>query len=204
MLRTALVATFSILLVVSMATSPVFALPEFHFGKQLSAKQCKTDDAKKIIDVTQKILNDVDSGVAGNNWAFDNFERQIQVWKLSDNTFCAITHYDGHFVTVAGPSPGGTNTVTAGIKGDIEGGYRTTLFTGTLLSSPTKPTHGDIGVFDYQCDISGTCPGFVDWTTLYFSSTSGFDLAWWGWQYHAGKHGSWINAIDGNSGDITG
>ena len=36
------------------------------------------------------------------------------------------------------------------------------------------------------------------------TTTSGFDVgAWWGWVYHAGSNGSWVNAVSGNSGDIT-
>ena len=49
---------------------------------------------------------------------------------------------------------------------------------------------------------TSVCPGLVDWTAQYFSSTSGYDLAWWGWEYRAGRHGTWVNALSGNSGDI--
>jgi hypothetical protein len=44
----------------------------------------------------------------------------------------------------------------------------------------------------------------IDWLTLYFSSTSGFNLDWWGWIYHSGSNGTWVNAISSSSGDITG
>jgi hypothetical protein len=54
---------------------------------------------------------------------------------------------------------------------------------------------------NYQCNIDGTCPGAVDWVGQYFSSYA-FDYLWWGWVYHAGSHGSWVNSVDGNSGDI--
>jgi hypothetical protein len=198
------------LIVVVLAVLP-FMLPlaqaapaHLDFRKQLSAKQCKTDGAKKIIEVAQKIVNDADSGVAGNAWAMDAYHRHIEVWQLPDNSFCAITKYDGKFVTLAGASPQNTGTVTAGVKGTFEGGYRSTIFIGTLLATPLKSTHGYIGTFNYQCDTSFNCPGYVDWTTFYFSSTAGFDLAWWGWIYHAGHLGTWVNSVDGNSGDITG
>ncbi|TBR26429.1 MAG: hypothetical protein EPO63_00200 [Candidatus Nitrosotenuis sp.] len=194
-------ALLAIILITSIAVMPSFAEPEHKIGKHLNSKQCRTDDAKKIIQVTQKVLNSVDSGVAGNNWAQDSYIRHIQVWQLSDGSFCAILKYEGHFVTFSGPSPAGTSTVDAGVKGTFDGGYVTTNFTGTL--SPTVPTHGSIGSFDYQCDVSGNCPGFVNWIDLYFADTDGFDLTWWGWKYHAGKHGSWVNSIDGNFGDIT-
>jgi hypothetical protein len=198
--RTVPAILIAVILITSLTVIPSFAHPEQKIGKHLNAKQCKEDGAKKIIQVTQKVLNSVDSGVAGNYWAQDDYVRHIQVWQISDGSFCAIVKYEGHFVTFAGPSPSGASTVSAGVKGTLDGGYVTTIFTGTL--SPTIPTHGSIGTFDYQCDVSGICPGFVNWVELYFADTDGFDLAWWGWKYHAGKHGSWVNSIDGNSGDI--
>ena len=160
-----------------------------------------------VVNVTQHIISDADSGVAGNYWAFDNYERHIKVWQTGLTTYCAIVRYDGEFTTVAGPSPQNTGTVAADIQGEFKGGYRTTQFTGTW--APTKPTSGDLGTFDYACVLSAgnsvaTCPGHVDWTTFYFSGTSGFDLAWWGWIYKTDANGTWVNAITGNLGDITG
>ena len=58
----------AVILITSIMIMPSFADPEHKIGKHLNSKQCKTDDAKKIIQVTQKVLNSVDSGVAGNNW----------------------------------------------------------------------------------------------------------------------------------------
>ena len=44
-------------------------------------------------------------------------------------------------------------------------------------------------------------PGW-NWVGQYFESGYNFTYEWWGWIYHAGKHGTWVNSIDGNSGDI--
>jgi hypothetical protein len=100
----------------------------------------------------------------------------------------------GAFTTVAGASPGGTGTIAAGITGTFEGGYVSTVFTGVLKTVPGASTRGNIGSFDYACDTStGVCPGYVDWKSLYFDSTAGFDLAWWGWVYHGGDDGSAAN-----------
>ena len=191
------------------------AKPSEHlnFGTQLNAAECNTTGARLVINVIQRIIGDADSGEAGNNWAYDDFQRRIQVWQLSDDTFCAVVQYMGSFVTVMGQSPGffdpDTNdTVAAGVTGTFEGGYRSTVFTGTLKDPPDYRTSGNIGTFNYMCVIlpgvvgGAACPGYRDWTTFYFSSTLGFDLAWWGWVYHAGDNGSWVNSIDGNSGDI--
>ena len=193
------------------------AKPSEHlnFGTQLNAAECNTTGARLVINVIQHIIGDADSGEFGNYWAYDEVHRRIQVWQLSENpdTFCAVLKYMGSFVTVPGQSPGffdpDTNdTVAAGVTGTFEGGYRSTVFTGTLKDPPDYRTSGNIGTFNYMCVIlpgvvdGAACPGYRDWTTFYFSSTLGFDLAWWGWVYHAGDNGSWVNSIDGNSGDI--
>jgi hypothetical protein len=158
-----------------------------------------------VVNVTQHVINDADSGLAGY-WAFDKYDRHIKVWRTAPDTYCAILRYDGEFTTVAGRSPQNTGTVAAGIQGDFKGGYRATQFTGTFAA--TKPTSGNLGTFDYACVLSAgntvaTC-NHPDWLTFYFSSTNGFDLNWWGWIYTTEANGTWVNAISGNLGDITG
>ena len=158
-----------------------------------------------VVNVTQRIVNDADSGLAGY-WAFDAYTRHIKVWQTAPGTFCAIVRYDGGFTTVAGHSPQNTGTVAAGIQGDFNGGYLAT-FTGTF--APTRPTSGSLGRFDYACVLSAdhsvaTCPGFQDWTTFYFSSTNGWTENLWGWIYTTEANGTWLNASTGNLGDITG
>jgi hypothetical protein len=92
---------------------------------------------------------------------------------------------------------------TAGVQREVS-----TVFTATLKSTPLARTRGSIGTFDYLCDANGICPGSSFWAEKYFNNIIGFDLAWWGWIYHAGNNGSWQNACSptcgGNSGDITG
>jgi hypothetical protein len=168
---------------------------------QLEHKTC--GKGKLVIDAEQKVVNDVDSGLKGNNWAFDDYKRSLKVWQLGQSNYCTIVKYDGTFRAVAGVSPGGGGTVSDGVTGHFEGGYRMD-FNGTLLPTPAKKTHGSIGTFDYRCDTSGNCPGSVYWVTLYFSSVTGDDFDWWGWLYKAGKNGTWLNSIDGAKGDIVG
>jgi len=160
-----------------------------------------------VVNVTQRIINDADSGLAGY-WAFDAYNRHIQVWQTATNTFCTIVSYNGTFTTVAGFSPQNTGTVAAGIQGNFRGGYLAT-FTGTLLATPTKPTSGNLGTVDYACVLSSsntvaTCPGYQDWTTFYFSSLTGWTENQWGWIYTTEANGTWVNASTGNLGDITG
>lgn len=194
------VITFVGLLSAALSAGPAEHL---NFGQHINASQC-SPTGKLVINVVQHVTGDADSGVAGNAWAFDDFNRTIQVWQNAPNKFCAVVKYHGSFSTLAGPSPDGKATVGAGVDGTFEGGYQSTVFTGTLKANPAYSTRGNIGDFNYQCDINFNCPGAVDWTTIYFDATSDFGLAWWGWVYHAGDNGSWVNAITGNSGDITG
>jgi hypothetical protein len=168
---------------------------------QLQRKTC--GKGRLVINVEQKVVNDVDSGTQGNFWAFDTYHRSIQVWRLGTNNYCTIVNYSGQFRTIAGPSPGGGGTVGGGVTGTFEGGYRMD-FNGTLLAHPTVKTHGSIGTFDYRCTSAGTCPGSVYWVTFFFSNVTGDDFDWWGWLYKAGKNGTWLNSIDGARGDITG
>jgi hypothetical protein len=126
------------------------------------------------------------------------------VVQLGPSTFCATVKYQGHFTTIAGTAPEGTGTVGAGVVGTFEGGYVSTVFTATLVSHPMQRAMGSIGTFDYKCNASGNCPGYSSWTAFYFTAISGFDLAWWGWVYHGGNNGSWVNSITHNSGNITG
>jgi hypothetical protein len=191
---------------VLLSAASVFAAPGEHLnsGAQLHSGVSACPSGPLVINVVEKVLNDDDSGVAGNAWALDDFVRQIQVVDMGGGTFCATVKYQGSFTTFAGISPGGTGQVGAGVVGTFEGGYASTVFSATLKSTPGARVRGSIGTFDYACDAAFNCPGAVDWTTLYFDNVSGFDLAWWGWTYHAGNNGSWVNAISGNTGDITG
>lgn len=198
-MRNFLVTTAAVIAVAFSAAATALADPAFNLD-QLDESGC--GGGELVVDMEQNVLNDHDSGVAGNSWALDAYEREIRVWQTGVNTFCAIVRYDGEFVTLAGTSPGGSSTVAAGVEGDLEGGYRTTAFTATF--APTRPTEGDLGTFDYGCDVSPSCPGRVSWFGFYFTNISGLDLAWWGWSYDAGENGFWVNSIDGNSGEITG
>ncbi len=160
---------------------------------------------------------------------------QVVQTGVAPDTFCATVKYKGSFETVAGDSPGcdnvredghstckddkpppgdegdGTADLSAGVVGTFQGGYTATI-TGSLAASPGSRTKGSIGSFDYKCDPTtdpgdrSTCTGLFNWLDEYFASVSSFAFYWWGWVYHAGNNGSWVNAADppGNSGDITG
>lgn len=170
-------------------------------GSQLSPAKCGSNQ-KPLINVTQKVVNDPDSGTKGNVWAYDNFTRQIQVWQTASDTFCAIARYEGRFIAQKGQtSPGGTGTLAENVTGEFKGGFRATII-GTLLASTGAPTKGFIGKTNCERSTSSSCTGYVQsWTTLYFSSLTTFTLDWWGWTYHS-DCGTWVNAITGTTGDI--
>lgn len=180
----------------------------FNADKELSKSACGEKLGNPVINVTQKVQNDVDSGFGGNNWAFDYYTRHITIWQTStptegNPTYCAIVTYNGKFYAIPGQQgPGGTGALIdtstdAPVNGDMFGGYRD-IITGNLRTTPSNgwSTNGNVGTTNYQCNISATCPGIVSWRDMYFSTISSDTMPWWGWQYKGGSHGTWINAID--------
>jgi hypothetical protein len=123
-----------------------------------------------------------DSGLGGNDWANDTINRQLEIWEV-DGGYCASVKDQGSFVTVAGASPGNTDTVSAGITSKLKGGYTTTLLTLTGTFNPNNmPTRGNLGTYDHT-----NRPSFMSY------GLSGA-LADWGWVYETANNGSWVNA----------
>ena len=184
----------------------VSAAPGLKLDKQdIGPKQCNAG-AKLVVDVHFKILNDADSGFGGNYWANDNLDRHLRIWQQGPTAFCAQVEDHGKFVTYAGTSPGGAGTVSAGITGNIEGGYIAQI-TGTFAPPSDLATRGDLGTFDMGCDPLGNCSGSRPSFLSYFSGSPAWTQPQWGWIYHAGKNGTWLNQDDvaaADSGDITG
>ncbi len=199
--------------------SQVMAGP-FHlnWGGQVNPGRCDATPGTLVINVTLQVTNDGDTRVGGGFWALDDYNKHIQVWQVGTGTFCAVVRYMGSFVTLVGPSPQGTDSsIAAGIEGTFEGGYNA-IITGTLKSTPLKRTKGNLGAFNYNCQSNdpgdySTCTGIFSWTGAYFDTGYAFNYEWWGWIYHAGSNGTWVNrcgsdiptnpACTGNQGDIT-
>ena len=198
---------FLIIAVVSAAilgsmVATVFAAPiTLNWGNEVNPGKCDKV-GKPVINVVQKIVNDVDSGLGGY-WAFDHTTRHIQVWATNTtDEYCAVVQYEGKFDAQEGQaSPGNTGTLDGDEDGAFQGGYRATI-NGTLKTSPNWATRGSVGTTDYDCDLTANCPGYVNWVEQYFDGGYSFAYEWWGWIYHAGKHGTWVNSSDGNTGDI--
>ena len=154
-----------------------------------------------VVNVTMNVVNDADVGLAGDAWALDKYQRQIQVIQTGPNTYCAATRYSGAFGTLFGISPGATGFVSPGISSIFAGGDRFT-FHGQLRRD--VPTSGSIGTFDFACDASFNCPGRVDWRSLLFMNVTNFQTLWWSFGYVTyDGHGTWANRMDYSYGDIT-
>lgn len=191
-------AAFLVTALVAVSATSSNASP-FNTGKQTNSSACDTK-GKPVINVTEKVKT-VDSGQAGNYWAFDDVNRNIQVWRTGSNEFCAVVQNTGKFDSQAGQrSPGNTGILTGKEDGTFKGGYRAKIV-GALKTNPEWAMKGNVGTHDYGCDLSGTCNQYVNWVSVYFGPDPAFSYEWWGWNYTYKNH-TWVNSSDGNSGDI--
>jgi hypothetical protein len=165
-----------------------------------------------VLSVRYRVLDDVDTGSGGANWAFDTYTRTVKARRQGGGRFCAASTYVGTFATIAGASPAGTATIPAGIRGTLRGSS-TTTFKGTLAPAG-RPTRGDLGTKDFACtsdDRKGECAATFDWLSTYFTSPDGFKsfrYTRYAFTYTAteGGHGTWRDVLVGGrirtSGDI--
>lgn len=165
-----------------------------------------------VLSIHYRVLNDVDTGIRGNNWAFDTYTRTVRVRQKTRGRFCAASTYVGTFATIAGPSPAGKTTIPAGVRGTFKG-QSVTTFHGAIDESAT-PTRGDLGTKDFQCtsnDVKGRCAGTYDWLSHYFTSADNFKsftYVRYDFTYHAieGGNGTWMDKLVGGTyksrGDI--
>ena len=181
---------------------PASAAPVLEWSKETTKSACSGIGAP-VINVTQHVTGDVDSGFNGS-WAVDTYTRRIKVWETPAGDYCATVRYAGTFDAIEGaqsPGKGSTSVLGGDEDGSLVGGYRA-IISGELVADPSWRTSGTVGQFDYECTPTFDCPGAVDWVGQYFESDYAFDYEFWGWVYRAGRHGTWINASTGSSGDI--
>ncbi len=164
---------------------------------------------KLVLSVTYQVVNDVDTGVKGNNWAFDSYHRAVRVWRKTPARYCSASTYGGVFTSIEGPSPGGKTQLPAGIRGSFTGSSVTT-FRGTFAPRG-GPVRGFLGVKDFACtsaDEKGECAGTYDWLREYFTGIAAFRYARYSFAYHATENGkgTWRDKLVGGkirfSGDI--
>jgi hypothetical protein len=162
-----------------------------------------------VLSVSYRVQNDVDTGIKGNNWAFDTYTRSVRVWRKAPGRFCSASAYDGEFESIEGWSPGGKTELPAGIRGTFKGSSVTT-FHGKFAPAGA-PMRGFLGVKDFACtsaDVKGQCAGTWDWLRTYFSAFAGFRYVRYDFSYHAtvNGNGTWSDRLSNGkirySGDI--
>ena len=161
-----------------------------------------------LVDVTQHISNDPDSGFHGD-WAIDNFTRHIQIWAEGDH-YCGQADDNGTFTTFGGAtgvSPQSGAPLHEVVTGTMVGGTHGVL-TGTLGDANNWGTSGTAPAQD--CN-SVDCSMTSLWVNNYFpggnyaySPSPADSTGNWSWTYTAQQcgYGTWTNANAGSSGDI--
>ena len=143
-----------------------------------------------------------DSGTCGNDWANDTFKRFFKVTRNSDGSFTLREDFrDGHFVTIAGASPGACEastphgtTIRAGVRGEFHGFLAGRVTGGTFTAAGGCPA---------------PCTG-TKFVAIHFGTAAAWDVSPFRFRYEAddedGLHFThWQNASDdqgGNRGDI--
>jgi hypothetical protein len=164
---------------------------------------------KLVLSVSYRVLNDVDTGVKGNNWAFDTYTRTVHVWRKAPGRYCSASTYRGEFTSISGWSPGGKTQIPAGIRGTFKGSS-TTTFRGTFAPG-SAAVRGPLGVKDFMCssaDEKGQCSGTWDWLRTYFTGIDRFKYVRYAFSYRATENGrgTWSDTYTGGklrfSGDI--
>jgi len=187
------------------ATSPTHCT--LNWGAALSQRQ---GHGRPAVDVTQTVLNDVDSGFHGY-WATTDYHRLLRAWPMDEGSYRVVASYNGRFHGVEGqrsPGQAGGAPLSGDERGSLHGGYAGTV-DGSLLDDLDWPTRGFVGTYDYAGDVeTGQRENAVDWTTVYFGEHRDFSFDWWGWIYEGGRCGTWVNAGGneqggpGNCGDV--
>ena len=156
-----------------------------------------------LVNVTQQISNDPDSGNFGGDWALDNFTRHIQIWQ-EGSVYCGEADDSGTFTTFGGAngkSPNSGDALPEVVTGTMTGSTHGVL-TGTLGDAGNW---GDTGTAPAQNCNSIDCSMTSLWVSNYFPGGS-YDYSdapgGWGWTYNGGANGTWVNASTGSSGDI--
>ena len=102
-----------------------------------------------LVDVWYRYTDDQFIDTHGRVVGLTSGIGRFRLYQLGPDTFCAISFVTGTITTFAGPSPNGTGTVPAGLRGHMVGEI-ILLFTGEFV--PTLPTRGYVGEFDANCN----------------------------------------------------
>lgn len=197
------------------AVSPVTASPPPGRGCALDGRDnlAYGGDGEQIINLTRRIFNSVDTGHCDPTaWAEIAYTQHIQVFDEGEQ-FVAIITYNGHFDAYGSDeehhdehqTPNDCNKTLGGDEtGPFDGGLRWT-FEGDFNPGDSQ-THGHLGSFDHGCDGTLDCDfaSSTGWMDDYFDNVDSDPLTWWGFIYHGGRDGTWVNANQpqGDCGNI--
>jgi len=149
-------------------------------------------------DLKVRHSGSADSGTCGNDWANDTFTRQFDVDMRGDTFYLTEYFKAGHFVTIAGASPGACQT--GGEHGALIDGGVGGSFHGFLGGSVTG------GTYNRNAECPDPCNG-ASFVSAFFGPEATWNITTdWSFSYEA--HGGgllfrrWTNAGSGNVGDI--
>jgi hypothetical protein len=166
-----------------------------------------------LVDVTQTVLNALDSDASGNYvWAYDRTATmRVRYWKTGDRTFCEARQIEGTFESVDGDSPAKTGVIHPGITGTFHS-LDAWTFTGAY-DPGTHQTHGQLATIDQGCHIIDQTRYYctvargniADGSSYYFPGGRGNNTLDSGYfNYDAGSRGHWLQLGNRVFGDITG
>ena len=216
MLRPAVLIALTALTLIGSPLVAAAQAPSLNWGSHVNPARCPTEQGYRYleINVTRKVENDfalTDAlDIMSRPWAAREFNQHIQVWKVgvtggTGERFCALVRYQGSFTTPSpsdstGPnSPAESQNILGGSDRSFEGGYLL-VFDAEERPIPTYKTQGHIGTFR---ETPAAPLPLDDWHAFYFMNVAAVGFPqWWGWIYHGGHNGAWVNSIEGNQGDI--
>ena len=195
------------------STAPASAAPGPHldWGHQLTASETSCPSGDKVLNVNYKIINSLDSGNGTNDvgapwWAFIDYVLHVQVVELEPGEFCATVKNQGSFESIGGDGPSGDGRSRARGDRDLPGRLHRDLHRHVRPPASAPAAASAPSTTTATRQRSGDCDGagVTRWLGLYFPVSRFHFDEWWGWIYRAGNNGVWVNAIDGDDGNITG
>jgi hypothetical protein len=164
-----------------------------------------------VVDVTQDVLNQPFLPARdGHMWANFSYTQHLRIWTVGAHQYCVRKDFKGTWVSIAGPSPGLTGTISDGLTGTFTD---TTYWEWTGTLAPIASTSGYLGQVHADCTAVNVCAddSFLIVEKYYFSqgtqhcNSVRIDL-----EVDGGEHGHISLTIDGGlnkvnaTGDITG
>ena len=108
-----------------------------------------------VVDVTQDVEHQpFVPGRDGRIWADFTYSQHLRIWSVGGNQYCVRKDVTGTWVSVAGPSPALTGTISDGVTGTLTS-TEFWMWTGKL--SPIRPTSGYLGTVNADCTTVDTC-----------------------------------------------